>query len=91
MQEPQLYTKEWCENGVVAIMMGSKELFAFGFGCEKTKDELMKLGDIVVELLEKDFESSWKCVEQWVKEDCGEWANGNRFRLSIRLESVKPI
>ena len=91
MQEPQLYTKEWCKNGVVGIKMGSKQIFSFGFGCDKTKDELMKLGDIVLEILEKDFESSWKDVERWVKEDCGEWVNGNRFRLSIRLESVKPI
>ena len=52
IQEPQLYTKEWCKNGVVGIKMGGEQIFSFGFGCGKTKDELMKLGDVVLECLE---------------------------------------
>ena len=77
MQEPQLYTKERRKNGVVGIKMGIKHIVSFAFGCDKTKDELMKLGDTVLEILESDFESSWKDVERWVKEDCGEWVTGN--------------
>ena len=75
MQEPQLmYTKEWCKNGVVGIKMGSKQIFSFGFGCDKTKDELMKLGDIVLESLEADgCKMNFGKVEEWVKQECGGW------------------
>ena len=74
MQEPQLYTKEWCKNGVVCIKMGSKHIFSFGLGCNKTRDELMKLGDIVLESLEADgCKMNVENVEEWVKEECGEW------------------
>ena len=71
IQETQLYTKEWCKNGVVGIKMGSKQIFSFGFGCGKTKDELMKLGDEVIERL--TFKHHTTCVAHWVQgAACGE-------------------
>ena len=77
IQEPQLYTKEWCKNGVVGIKMGSKQIFSFGFGCDKTKDELMKLGDIVLECLEAGGgKMNEENVEEWAKEECGQWDYG---------------
>ena len=75
IQEPQLYTKEWCKNGVVGIKLGSKQIFSFGFGCGKTKDELMKLGDIVLECLAASGggKSEEEQLAEWAKEECGEW------------------
>ena len=77
MQEPQLYTKKWCKNEVVGIYMGSNHIFSFGFGCDKTKDELMKLGDIVLESLEADgCKMNVENNEEWAKEECGQWDYG---------------
>ena len=77
MQEPQLYTKKWCKNEVVGIYMGSNHIFSFGFGCDNTKDELMKLGDIVLESLEEDgCKMNVENVEEWAKEECGQWDYG---------------
>jgi len=74
IQEPQLYTKEWCKNGVVGIKMGGEQIFSFGFGCGKTKDELMKLGDVVLECLVLDgSKMNVEITEEWAKEECGEW------------------
>ncbi len=74
MQEPQLYTKKWCKNEVVGIYMGSNHIFSFGFGCDKTKDELMKLGDEVIERL--TFKHWTTSVAHWVQgAACGEHPN----------------
>jgi len=76
MQESQLYKKEW-RHGAVFISMGSQHIFSFGRGCNTSKSELMRLGDIVLERLEEDCGPVWKGVEEWVKEECGEWAKEN--------------
>ena len=75
MQESQLYTKEW-RHGVVFISMGSQHKFSFGLGCNTSKSELMKLGDDVLERLEEDCGQVRKGVEEWAKEECGQWDYG---------------
>jgi len=54
--------------------MGGEQIFSFGFGCGKTKDELMKLGDVVLECLVLDgSKMNVEITEEWAKEECGEW------------------